>query len=83
MTLPGVLDFELGHQMVVNCLITNNTRLHIPAGFVLYNMFPLTDKKIKIVTHLVGRDEINKLKIFYGNWCANGFQKAKKRLRND
>ena len=62
MVPPGTLDFKYQNNINVNIFMEiKDIRVDIPPGFPLAHVIPLSDKKIKIKTHLVDDNEYSKL----------------------
>lgn len=67
--LPGVIDFKYNHSINVQSMLSYhaNQRLEsilIPASMPLYEIFPMTDMRIKIKTHLLSSEE------YWSNYTA-------------
>lgn len=60
--LPGMVDFKYQHSANIQYLfnypqVETVDSVIIPAGMPLYQFFPLSDRKVKIKTHLISREE--------------------------
>lgn len=61
---PGVINFKYQFSVNVNMFVPNETprTFVIPHGRPLAQLIPLTEKKVKVKTHLVTNEEYVKLK---------------------
>lgn len=62
--LPGVVDFKYQQSTQINMMVKhldNRRRFIIPSGTPIIQFVPLTDRKIKIHTHLVSVEEEEKI----------------------
>lgn len=60
--LPGILDFKYQHSANIQYLLNypqveTTDSIVVTAGTPLYQFFPLSDRRVKIKTHIVSRDE--------------------------
>lgn len=80
--VPGVVDFKYQHTTNVNAFITKKkNELKLNAGTPLLNFFPLTDKKIKIISHTITKQEFDS-KSFSNNRFLGSYILNKKRLES-
>jgi hypothetical protein len=59
--VSGVLDFKYQHQSNINMFIKQGNVISFKAGEPLVHLIPLSDREVKIKTHLVTKDEIDKI----------------------
>ena len=59
--LPGIVEFKFNNVLHVNMFLKKqNEQIFIEAGTPIFHISPITDKKIKIVNHLVSESELLK-----------------------
>jgi hypothetical protein len=64
LVLPGTVSYDIQCQTNVNIFIDKNSEnFKLKAGTPLAHIVPLTDKKIKLKTHLISYEENQKLSI--------------------
>ena len=60
-TVPAISEFKYQHATITNLMVPFNTELYIEPGDPWLHLLPLTEKKIKLKTHLVSTEELNKM----------------------
>jgi hypothetical protein len=59
--VPAISEFKYQHATITNLMVPFNTELNIEPGDPWLHLLPLTEKKIKLKTHLVSTEELNKM----------------------
>lgn len=60
-TLSGVIDYKYQQQTNINMFIKRDCTINFKGGDPLVHLIPISDRDVKIKTHLVTHDEIIKL----------------------
>jgi len=81
--VPGIVNYKHQHTTNVNWFVPHtNAYFRLEAGLPLVQMIPLTDKKIKITTHVLDSLEYEKLRTtMHHHKFKVGFQKVVKENR--
>lgn len=78
--LPGVLEFNINSGLHLNMFLKKqNEQIFIEAGTPVYHISPITDKRVKIVNHLVSESELLK-QVDHNPFFVGKFSKMKKIL---
>lgn len=82
--LPGMLEFKYQNMTNINILMPKNSeQVWLKAGTELVHLVPLTDKKIKIHTHVISEQEQNSMfdVTRYPVSFLGGYKKRKRALQ--
>lgn len=78
--LPGILNFATSHATHTNIIIkrsNENKMVSFKAGDPLVHLFPLTEKKFEIKTHLVDKKELDKLQLTYTSFIGSHIKQSR------
>lgn len=79
--LPGVLEFRVNTGLNVNIMLPKRENSYIiNAGLSLVNLFPMTEKRVKICNHLVSSEEMTIYRKNPNTSYFHGWRTAKKIL---
>ena len=72
--LPGIMDFKYQHGSNINALIPNiDIKLLIKAGEPLVHIIPISEKDVKIKTHVITENEYKKMNV--GSYSSSFYHK--------
>jgi hypothetical protein len=82
--MPGIVEYKYQHVTHINMLIkkSDGDRLNFSAGDPMVHLIPMSDKNIKIKTHIVSTDEHSKLRGI-PNTFTNYYNKKKKIMQRN
>lgn len=81
---PGMVNFKITSTPNVNVFIKKtNDRFKIEHGSPLVQMFPMTDKTVKLKNHLVTYEEFKKIALEPPYTALQRAKKAREMLKND
>lgn len=81
----GVSNFKYQNSVNINMLLffNNIQTFKLSAGISLVHLFPITDKKIKLKTHLIGEEEYSKITYLTNtNFSTKNYFKRKNNTKN-
>ena len=80
-TPPGIIEYKHQHSTHINMLLPKKTdRLEFFAEDIMAHIIPLSDKNIKVKTHLISRSEWENMNLTYG-YNSSFAGKYKKNIR--
>jgi len=80
----GISDFKYQCFTNINMLLffNNVQTFKLNAGSSLIHLFPITDEKIKIKTHLIGEEEYSKISYLHGtNFFSKNYFRRKNKIK--
>lgn len=81
---PASVNYKYNNSTNINMLIdqTEDKKILLPAGLPMVNLFPMTEKKVVIHSHLVSNEEYSKIHdATYASTFINKYKNAKKILQ--
>ena len=72
--MPGIVNYRYQHGSDVNAFLPKRQQdLQISAGTPLAHLIPMTEKKVKVSTHVVSESEWSKLESVHRNKFIGSF----------
>lgn len=81
----GAVNYKYQNSVNINMLLffNNIQTFKLTAGIPLIHLFPITDKKIKLKTHLIGEEEYSKISaLSHTNFFSKNYFKRKNIIKN-
>lgn len=72
--LPGIVNYKYQHSTNINWFVPKiNKHIKLNVGLPLVQMVPLTDKKVKVKTHVIDEKEWTKMELYPHNRFIGSF----------
>jgi hypothetical protein len=83
--MPGIVEYKYQSTTNINILIkkADGSRLYFSAGDPMVHLIPLSEKKVKIKTHIISTEEYNKKFNYNPSTFLNTYHKTKKIMQNN